>query len=134
MSKPSVSSAENFTTPILEWITSFLGGSFAIILLGYIAWLGLRDGHRPADLDVIITDITQSHERARIDVVVSNRGGITAADVVIAADRNFDQTEQGGEITFDFVPGQSERKGAFIFQGPVTAEEITLRVVGYREP
>jgi uncharacterized protein (TIGR02588 family) len=119
-------------TPLTEWIAAATGAAIATGLIGYLAWDGLLGGGSPPDLRLVIEAIAPTSEGFRVDVVLSNAGAQTAADVVVKSFAS--EIGDEGEITFDFVPGQSLRRGTLLFRERPDPDRLDLRVVGYREP
>lgn len=119
--------------PALEWLASFLGAGLALGLIGYIAWDGFTSSGRPADLVVEAGRVETTAGGVVTEIVVSNHGGETAAEVTVEGlVRDAAGRPLADRVTFDFVPGNSSRQGALIFPAGTAPPE--LRVTGYRQP
>ena len=110
----------------------------AALVLGSIAILvysaaTLRDS--PPRLSVRVVSIDASSEQFLIVIEVANEGGSTAADARIEAElRQHGAVIERSEITLDFVPPKSKRRGGMFFGRDPRAHELMLRASGYREP
>ncbi|WP_159710502.1 hypothetical protein [Geminicoccus flavidas] len=120
-------------TPILEWVAAGLGAAVAIFIVGYLAWDGLTSADAPADLVIRVDGVEAAAAGFRVDLTVTNLGGETAAEARIAVTAG-DGAQEAGEITFDYVPGHSSRRGSLLFQNRPDPAALAVRVLGYREP
>lgn len=121
-------------TPALEWIASSIGAVFAIGLISFLVWDALA-ATAPADVGVYPGLVERGTQGYRLGVVVHNSGRETAAEVEIEGRlQTSGAPEELSTTVFDYVPGDSERRGTLIFAREPKAGELTLRVVSYREP
>lgn len=115
---------------LLEWAVGILG---ALIVLGTIGFLvfkiatGVGD---PPNLKVTLGTPEDKGAEMIVPVEVENIGGSVAADAVIEACAGPGTCAQ---LTFNYIPHESVRKGNVGFSKPL-AGPPTTRVVSYREP
>lgn len=118
----------------VEWSIGIASGMLVAAMLAYLVVLGLsRDGGSPS-LAVEIEDVRQVGTHTHLFFVLRNEGDRTGAQVSVRATLAAGEDEEVREITFDYVPPRSQRRGAFIYEEPVTAGRVRLSVLGYREP
>jgi uncharacterized protein (TIGR02588 family) len=121
-------------TPALEWAASTLGAFFALAMLGYLAWDTIAAG-KPPDMTVEAGNVHSASGGHAMDIKIINRGGATAAEVEVeGALTGPDGSIEEATVTFDFVPGASEREGTLVFNTRPEPGNIDLRIVGYRLP
>jgi uncharacterized protein (TIGR02588 family) len=121
-------------TPLLEWIAAGLGAAVAIFIVGYLVWDGLTGADEPADLVIRVDRVEAATAGFRIDLTVTNLGGETAAEARIAVTAAGGDEQESGEITFDYVPGHSSRRGSLMFRSRPDPAALAARVLGFREP
>jgi uncharacterized protein (TIGR02588 family) len=115
-------------TPALEWIAAASGVVVILVAIGIILYEAVSVA-TPANL---ATEVTASYDGLAGRIVefrVWNAGSETAADVRVAGSMG----ETVSETTFDFVPGSSERTGMLVFPEG-TADDLSIRIVGYTDP
>jgi uncharacterized protein (TIGR02588 family) len=121
-------------TPLLEWIASSIGATFALGLIGFLTFDGLTAA-TPPDVSVhpgVVQPRTQGYA---LTIVAQNNGGSTAAEVDVEGTLTAaDGSQQTSHATFDFIPGKSDRRGTLMFQSEPAADRLQLRVISYREP
>ncbi|MBD0414073.1 TIGR02588 family protein [Oryzicola mucosus] len=132
MSQP-VSEAQR---PMLEWIVGGIAAGIVAALIVYLGYKALEGEPSPPDLAAAVERIEQVSGGWLVRTTLNNSGGETAAAVLLKAElRNGTDIVEEREITFDYVPANSARKGAFLFTSqPATAEAIAFVVQGYSEP
>ncbi|HWL68497.1 MAG TPA: hypothetical protein VNS22_08950 [Geminicoccus sp.] len=121
-------------TPLLEWVAAGLGAAVAIFIVGYLAWDGLTGADAPADLVIRVDGVEAATAGFRVDLIITNLGGETAAEARIAVTAATGEEQEAGEITFDYVPGHSSRRGSLLFRNRPDPAALTARVLGFREP
>lgn len=122
-------------TPWLEWVVGALG---ALLFLGIFAVL-LTNALSHTDAAPSISARVEAIEATATGYVVKfiavNGGEVTAAQVRLEAQL---VTQSGAaetrEITFDYLPPHSERRGGFIFENDPRASALTIQADGYVDP
>src|SRR5690554_3555414 len=110
----------------LEWTVFTIGLLFVVGILSYLAVQIYDHDLTPPDIHVeYIPDPTQ-HALYRYQLTIINDGGETAENVMIElALVKADSTLEKSEITFQYVPSQSQRIGWIIFNtNPSEADSI----------
>lgn len=120
-------------TPALEWIASSIGAVFGIGLIGFLIW-DAATATQPANVSVYPGVVEAGTQGYRLSIVVQNAGGATAAEVEVEGRVTADGKAETSTTVFDYVPGESERRGTLVFTREPRAGDMSLRVVSYREP
>jgi uncharacterized protein (TIGR02588 family) len=119
----------------LETTAGFIGAVLALSTIGIIVWDGVRDGGRPALITLRTGDIHQHEGRFVVEIVARNTGDETAADLLVEGSlRNWTETVETSEATFDYVPSGASRRGALYFTQDPRDFDLQLQPKGYREP
>lgn len=117
-----------------EWVIGIASGLLVATMLVYLVALALsRDGGSPS-FSVQVEDTRQVGAHTHVTFVLSNDGERTGAEVLVRATLSDGRDEETREMTFDYVPARSQRRGAFIYDEPVAADRLRLSVLGYRDP
>ena len=122
--------------PIVEWMAALIGLIITLGMLGFVGWQALSSSETaPPSLSVVAGSVTPAGEGYVVDVTISNASSATAAAVQVRGDLvNAGAIIESSEMTFDYVPGRSQKKGGLIFHHNPALMEIRLRTVGYTEP
>jgi uncharacterized protein (TIGR02588 family) len=109
---------------------AFVLGSFALLL-----YHGLTGGTPVPDITVRVDEITTSSHAYRVSLVLENRGGATAAGLVVEGVLVKDGRElETSVLTVDYVPAGSRRDAALFFTNDPRQGNLTVRPKGYIEP
>ena len=119
----------------IEWATGVISLLLVLAVIGWIAFRAITTEPSPPRLEVhplLSETVSEDH---RINFTVRNEAPKTAAAVTIRAvlTRNLVTLEEV-DVTFDYVPGESEVKGTVIFQTDPTDASLRIGAVSYREP
>lgn len=121
--------------PPLEWAVALVGLLFVLSVIGYLLYQAAIGDESPPDLTLTVSDITASAGGYVVEFNVFNRGGSTAAALVIEGElRNGGEIVEAGQVEIDYVPADSERRAGLFFSENPEAYELVLRPVGFQEP
>lgn len=123
----------------LEWAVAAIS---AIIVAGLIGFLLLEalnaSGGAPASASDPVAEVvrvTQISNGFRVEINARNKGEATAASVKFRASLRHDgKTAETADVTFDYLPGQSARRGAVIFEKDPRLYEMVIRAESYTAP
>jgi uncharacterized protein (TIGR02588 family) len=124
---------EQTAISLAEWIAV---GISAAIVIGAVATLLLhapRD-RTPPDLVVTVDRVDPVTAGFLVRFTVENKGGTTAAHVVVRGESRGTAASEDPEAVFDYVPDGSRRRGGLLFIHDPRQTQLTVRAVGYREP
>ena len=114
----------------LEWIVGIVGALIVLGTIGFITLEIIRGVGGPPNVQVSLGTPVDKGNEMMVPIEVKNEGGSVAADAVIEVCAGLDECAQ---ITFNYVPHESSRKGMVGFAKPLTGP-LTTRVVSYRTP
>jgi uncharacterized protein (TIGR02588 family) len=111
------------------------GAVLALGTIGIILWDGIAGRDTAPFVVVEAQSVTERDGGFVLVVQASNRGGRTAAGVVVEGElRDGGQVIATGETTFDYVPGRSSREGGLFFAQDPRSFDLRLRALGYIDP
>jgi uncharacterized protein (TIGR02588 family) len=117
-----------------EWLAAAIATAIAAAMVVTLLVAGRRE-QTPPRFAIAVQSVAPSGADFLVRFSILNEGSQTAAQVVVEARLH---TEGGppetSSVTFDYVPGNSVRRGAVLFRHNPRAGQLTLRPVGYREP
>lgn len=124
-------------TPFWEKVVGAVG---LLIVLGVVGFL-LYEALQPQTAAEIVTEVKGVTPQAGgylVDFVASNQGRQTAASVTIEGalydPAQGDEPVETAEITFDYIPDQSDRSGSFVFEHDPRQYAVRLQVKGFMDP
>lgn len=122
------------TKNLLEW--SIFGLSCLLIagVLTHLVREGMREIVPEPRLETTLVSVERSGDRVVAELLVHNRGGVTAEELKVALVADFPSGEQRGEIGFDHVPRQGSRRGRVEFLSSEEPRSVTPLVLAYRDP
>jgi uncharacterized protein (TIGR02588 family) len=127
-------------TPFWEKVVGAIG---LLIVLGVVGFL-LYEAVQPSTEAEIVTKVKSITPQAGgylVEFQASNQGRQTAASVAIEG--ALYDPEQGAqaaepvetaEVTFDYIPDQSDRTGSFVFAHDPRQYDLRLQVKGFMDP
>jgi uncharacterized protein (TIGR02588 family) len=115
-----------------EWIAVAIA---AAIVVGAVVTLLLhapRD-RTPPDLVVTVDGVEPVTAGFLVRFTIENKGGTTAAHVIVRGESRGNAGGEDPEAVFDYVPDGARRGGGLLFAHDPRGT-LTVRAVGYREP
>ncbi len=120
------------TPRLVEWLFGAASGAIVVALVVYFAWQGLFADATPPRFTIAVEGIEPAGTGAGVAVRVFNGGDAAAADVTVAATAGDSETRR---LTFDYVPGRSERRGTIVLpRMPGAASDVSVEVESFSEP
>ncbi|MGD9615142.1 MAG: hypothetical protein AB7H90_21875 [Alphaproteobacteria bacterium] len=127
--------ARQQSSPGLEWLASGLGLVLAVSAIGYIVWEGLQRTGFPPVVTVHVERTVETAAGYVVEIRAANQGDTTAATVEVEGGLVRDgQTVETGGVTFDYLPGRSERKGGLFFKRDPRLYTLQIRAKGFVQP
>ncbi|HXF61214.1 MAG TPA: hypothetical protein VNK95_06335 [Caldilineaceae bacterium] len=125
-------------TPFWETVVGVIGLLMVLGVLGFLVYEALQPTSPPA-IELHVEGITQNAGGYLVQVQAANRGGSTAAAVVVegsllASNAAAAQPVETSEITIDYIPENSSRQAGLFFAEDPAQYRLELRVKGYVEP
>ena len=135
---PNRDSYENRTTndiPALEWIIGALG---FVLVAGVIVFLfhhAITARQSPPEVEVSVVSVARTRNGYLVTVKALNRGGSTAAKVVLEALlRKEAEVLERSHTILDYSPPGSEKQAGLFFTRDPRQFELRVRALGYVEP
>jgi uncharacterized protein (TIGR02588 family) len=111
-----------------------------LLILGLVAlitYVSITGGGEPPVVEArpLPDEIRREGESYFLPVAVTNRGGQTAAEVMIQAElAGSDGSAETSEFTLDFLAGGETREGTAVFASDPAAGELTIDVASFQTP
>lgn len=119
----------------LEWLTGLISLILIALLIGYVSWSALTEQMEPPEFAIEATGMAQVPGGYRITFDIENRTNSTAAAVIVRGElTRGEESIESVDVTFDYVPGQSQSSGAILFSTDPGSARLTLRAIGYTDP
>lgn len=122
--------------PLVEWISASIGLVITGVLFGFLAYEAVlqRDGMPPV-LEVVPTALIRAEGRYIVEVRVENRSRTTGSAVQVEGSlKAGEESVETSSASFDYVPGESHRRGGLVFARDPRAYRLEVRVTGYERP
>lgn len=126
--------ARKSQSPALEWITGALGALIFIGLTG-ATLMGALSPQTPPEIKVDVVSIDQNAAGYVVQFKARNNGRITGAAVTLSAtlEREGKVVEER-EAQLDYIPGESFKKGGFLFKEDPRIGTLSIDANGYADP
>lgn len=122
-------------TPWLEWAVGALGALLFIGLLGVLLANALRDTGAAPSISTRVESIEPVATGYVVKFIAVNSGELTAGQVRLEAELvTATGASETRELTFDYLPPYSERRGGFIFQNDPRDGALSIEADGYVDP
>lgn len=122
-------------TPWLEWVVGGFGALVFVVMVGALVSNGARTPDAPPSIETRIERTARVDNGYAVQIVAINQGDITAAQVKLGATLMLPSGEtEEREITFDFLPPHSARRGGFLFTQDPRSGALTIEADGYIDP
>lgn len=119
----------------LEWAVAAISSLIVAGMIGFLLIEAVNtEESRPVPV-ATVSDIAPIEGGYRVEIDAMNNGGTTAASVRFrAALQRNGQTLESADVTFDFLPAQSSRKGAVIFANDPRLHDLVIQAESYTAP
>jgi uncharacterized protein (TIGR02588 family) len=126
---------DSASVPILEWIVAALGLVLVASAVGFMIYRGLTKTNSLPKIKIEVESIVPSDEKYLVTFRVRNEGDLEAAALTIEGElKNGEQSAESSDVTIDYVPSQSEKRGGLIFTKDPRAFKLEIRPKGYVQP
>jgi len=121
--------------PLWERIVAGIGVLMIASLLGYLFYEVTFGDHSPPDIEVRLLEVHGNGNDWLVTFEAVNLGGRTASGVVIQGELSrWGLVAESSEVTLDFIPAKSSRRGGLYFQTDPGNRDIALRAAAYVVP
>lgn len=119
----------------MEWLTGLVSAALVATLIGYVGWNAATEKMVPPEFAIEATGMARVTGGYRITFDIENRANTTAAAVIVRGElKRGDESLETVDVTFDYVPGESQSSGAILFDTDPGSAQLTLRAIGYSDP
>jgi uncharacterized protein (TIGR02588 family) len=118
---------------IAEWVT-FATSCLVLAAVVALIVVQLFEPRTPPAPTVSVAGTRQVGDRWFVDVVVTNEGKETAAEVQVAAQLTIGEDVTEGDQTVDFLAGSEEHRLVFTFDDDPASGELSVTVSSFSEP
>lgn len=119
----------------MEWVTGLASAGLIVALIGYVGWNAVTETMAPPEFAIEATGMARVTGGYRITFDIENRANTTAAAVIVRGElKRGDESLETVDVTFDYVPGESQSSGAILFASDPGSAQLTLRAIGYSDP
>lgn len=121
--------------PPFEWLAAGIGLLLVSTTLVFLVYRGLADDGAVPIISVRPDRIEQQANGYVVVVRAVNRGASTAAGVKVEGElRSGGSVVETAEITFTYLPSNSEQRGGLYFSRDPRKHELVLTPKGYESP
>lgn len=126
---------KNKQPSVWEWAVAFIGLVLVVGTIGFMLYKAIWVKDSSPDVEVQIESVEQVSNGYLVKFRALNRGGTTAAGLIIEAElkRGAEKLETN-QTTIDFLPSNSVRNGGFFFTNDPQQNDLQIRAVGYQQP
>jgi uncharacterized protein (TIGR02588 family) len=103
-----------------------------VVVLIVAQWRGSE--HPAAPVAIVADPVRELDDRYYVDVMVTNHGDDTAANVQVNASLEVEGSTTEGDQTVDFLAGNEEVRLTFVFDDDPRRGELTIAVTGFADP
>lgn len=119
----------------LEWAVFAASLALIAVVLGTLVRYEFARPATPPELHARTTGTRSAGQGFAVGVEVENRGGETAANVVIEVEMSpTGGSPERGEFQIPFVPHGATRRGEVTFTADPSGARLRARVLGYERP
>ncbi len=121
--------------PFLEWVVAVIGFLLVTGAIGFLFYTGMKEEKLPPLIILKIDSIQVSGTNYLVTIKAINQGSETVKELMIEGKLKTKSSEiESSNLTFDYLPSQSERLGGLFFTSDPHNFTIQLRALGYEQP
>ena len=123
------------TPSVLEWIVAGIGVLLVAGAIGFLIYRGATKADTPPNIKIDVESVVPAAEKYLVNFRISNTGAGVAAALTIEGElKSGEKSEETSDVTFTYLPSQSERRGGLFFTKNPNDYELKLRAKGYEKP
>lgn len=128
------SAAQRSPAPVVERVAGLASLAVVLVCLGTVGYQ-IASTPDPPRIDVTVDAIRTIGSQYYVYVTARNTGREVAAEVTVAGRLEAESgTFSRSAVTFDYLPGQGQRRGALMFDRDPSQGKLEVGVESYREP
>ncbi|MEQ1406811.1 TIGR02588 family protein [Neorhizobium sp. Rsf11] len=119
----------------IEWATGMISALVVLAMITWVGWEALRKDGLPPEFSIAVTRRTLVEGGYRVEFEITNKATTTAAAVMVRGEiLDGGEMIEDADVTFDYVPAESNASGAILFSQDPGAREVRVRAIGYTDP
>jgi len=121
--------------PPWEWAFGIAGLVLVVATVVFLGYEAVARHRAPPDITVRAEPAIAVSGGYLVPISAMNRGDLAAANVKVQGDLKSDSgTVETSEMTFQYLPARSERKGGLFFAQDPRRLKVVVSARGYEEP
>lgn len=126
---------EEQEVPVLEWIAAGIGFVLVAGAIGFMIYQAVTSKSAPPIIKITIESVVSADSGYLVNFEAQNTGEENASNVTIEGEiKNGDESVEKSDVTIDYVPSHSKRKGGLYFSKNPRQFNLQIRAAGYKEP
>lgn len=122
-------------TPFFELMVALLGAALVAGTIGFMIYKAAWGEQSPPDIVITVDSIQPVSNGYLVNFKTINNGGMTAQSLIIEAELSSNnESVETVEVTIDYLPSYSERKGGVFFTNNPRDFELKVRPRSYQRP
>jgi uncharacterized protein (TIGR02588 family) len=122
-------------TSTWEWIIAALGALVVLSAVTIMLYEAFSSPPTPPKIEVVVDSIVDTEYGRVVEFRVRNHGQQTAAGLVVEGELRSDTgTIETAQVTIDYVPAQSSRRGGLLFTHDPRRYALEVKGKGYDRP
>jgi uncharacterized protein (TIGR02588 family) len=122
-------------TSAWEWVIAIVGALLVVSTLSYLIYFEASTSSRPPQVTIDWPVIMRSGDKYLVSFIARNQSSATAAGLRIRGELRQDgRIVESSELSFDYLPGFSDRQGYFYFEQDPSVGELHVFPLSYVEP
>ena len=118
-----------------EWLVAAVGLVLVVGTIGFMLYHAIAGGDAPPQFEVEVVSIEQAGSGFLVTFTATNRGDMTAADVVVEGELRDDTgSKETSTATFTYIPAGSSREGGLYFAQDPRQFQLEVRAKGFERP
>ena len=125
---------KNEPTNWLERMVTVIAGILVLFTFVFLIYQWISEETTPPNIVVNLGEVVQKDQGYSVPVSVNNLGTQTAKDIVIEIVSKEVDSEEKGQISFQYLPGKSSVRGWVTFTKNPSRSSLKTQVLGYSTP
>lgn len=122
-------------TSAIEWIAAACGAILLAAMIGYMTYAGLHEVEGTPRVEFTTLPTVAQGDQFILGFTATNVGQATATSLTVRATLALgDQDVESQEVTIDYLPINSSRKGGFVFTSNPAGHRISIVATSYLDP
>ena len=120
---------------VWEWLVAAVGLVLVLGSVGFMLYQAFDREQAPPNVTVHVDSVLALDSAYLLQFRAINRGEEAAAGVTIEGELKSDTgAVETGQVTVDYIPSQSERRGGLFFREDPRRFRVEVRATGYQRP